>query len=251
MRIPVETYTLANGLRVILSEDAVLDAGDIELGRVLHKEGLPKGETYREAGVYTLPIDAAGDFTIFVTADSDFAVFEGLKEPNNSAHTAAPMHVTLRPVPNLHVATIDVPAAAQPDQRVRLSWTVENMGAGIAIGPWTDQVYLSADGSLTGATLLASVQHDGGMIPGASYKAFADVTLPRVADGALPGTVRAELLARGAVQATILSTNDIAAAEAAAITNAIFGVRPVHLWDGRALATDHPRIAQLREAIAA
>jgi hypothetical protein len=170
--------------RVILSEDAVLDAGDIELGRVLHKEGLPKGETYREAGVYTLPIDAAGDFTIFVTADSDFAVFEGLKEPNNSAHTAAPMHVTLRPVPNLHVATIDVPAAAQPDQRVRLSWTVENLGAGIAIGPWTDQVYLSADGSLTGATLLASVQHDGGMIPGASYKAFADVTLPRVADGA-------------------------------------------------------------------
>jgi hypothetical protein len=123
--------------RVILSEDAVLDAGDIELGRVLHKEGLPKGETYREAGVYTLPIDSAGDFTIFVTADSDFAVFEGLKEPNNSAHTAAPMHVTLRPVPNLHVTTIDVPAAAQPDQRVRLSWTVENSGAGNAIGPWT------------------------------------------------------------------------------------------------------------------
>jgi hypothetical protein len=61
---------------------------------------------------------------------------------------------------------------------------VENSGAGNAIGPWTDQVYLSADGSLTGATLLASVQHDGGMIPGASYKAFADVTLPRVADGA-------------------------------------------------------------------
>jgi hypothetical protein len=169
--------------RVILSEDAVLDAGDVELGRVLHEEGLPKGESYREAGVYTLPIDSAGDFTIFVTADSDFAVFEGLKETNNSGRTAQPIHVTLRPVPNLHVSTIDVPAEVQPDERVRLSWTVTNSGAGNAIGPWIDEVYLSVDGSLNGATLLATVQHDGGMIPGASYTTFADVTLPRVADG--------------------------------------------------------------------
>ena len=62
-----------------VSFERKLDAGDVELGRVLHKEGLPKGETYREAGVYTLPIDSAGDFTIFVTADSDFARFEGLR----------------------------------------------------------------------------------------------------------------------------------------------------------------------------
>jgi len=33
------------------------------------------------------------------------------------------------------------------------------------------------------AWLIASVQRDGGMIPGMSYTAFADVTLPRVADG--------------------------------------------------------------------
>jgi hypothetical protein len=170
--------------RVVLSEDAVLDAGDVELGRVTHQGGLPSGESYRDAGVYVLPIDTAGDLTLFVTADSGYGVFEGLNEANNSGRTAQPIHVTLRPVPNLQVTEIDLPAEGQPDERVRLSWSVTNSGEGVAIGPWVDQVYLSADGSLTGATLLASVQHDGGMVPGMRYEAFADVTLPRVADGA-------------------------------------------------------------------
>ncbi|MBE9237531.1 aminotransferase class IV [Anabaena aphanizomenioides LEGE 00250] len=72
---------------------------------------------------------------------------------------------------------------------------------------------------------------------------------PRVRDGALPGTVRAELLVRGLIEEVVLEAADIAAADAATVTNAIFGVRPVHSWDGRALAADHPRLAPLRTVI--
>jgi len=72
---------------------------------------------------------------------------------------------------------------------------------------------------------------------------------PRVIDGALPGTVRAELLAHSLIEEATLDAAQIAEAEAVAITNAIFGVRTVHSWDGRALAVDHARFAPLRTAI--
>src|SRR5262249_41428062 len=50
-------------------------------------------------------------------------------------------------------------------------------------GPWLDRVYLSTDGTLNGAMLLASVQHDGDPTSGEHYDASANVTLPDVADG--------------------------------------------------------------------
>lgn len=77
------------------------------------------------------------------------------------------------------------------------------------------------------------------------------VLTPRVADGALPGTVRAELLARGLAAEATITTEALQRAEAAAVTNAILGVRAVARWDGRALGDDHPAIEALAAAIAA
>ncbi|MDZ4776818.1 MAG: aminotransferase class IV [Alphaproteobacteria bacterium] len=71
---------------------------------------------------------------------------------------------------------------------------------------------------------------------------------PRVEDGALPGTVRAALMASGLVVRP-LTTADLARAEAVAITNALQGIRTVARCDGRALAGDHPLILRLRAGL--
>jgi branched-chain amino acid aminotransferase len=74
---------------------------------------------------------------------------------------------------------------------------------------------------------------------------------PPIADGALPGVVRAELLQRRLIEEASLTGADIDNAEAAAITNAIFGVRAISSWDKRALGVDHPKLVALRAAIEA
>ena len=48
---------------------------------------------------------------------------------------------------------------------------------------WVDRVFLSADGNLDGATLLASVTRAGDLAGGASYNQSAPVVVPAIADG--------------------------------------------------------------------
>lgn len=118
---------------------------------------------------------------------------------------------------------------------------------------YLDQIEARREARALGADEAAQLNTQGNLAGGAAGNLvliLKDRALtPRVRDGALPGTVRAEFLARGLIEEATLSAADIAAAEAGAITNAIFGVRPVHSWDGRALAADHPRLASLRAAI--
>ncbi len=59
---------------------------------------------------------------------------------------------------------------------------------------------------------------------------------PPVADGALPGIRRAEIVARGAVEVS-LTADDLRRAEAIFLTNSL-GVRPLCRIDGRTLAAD-------------
>src|SRR5262249_28047575 len=57
-------------------------------------------------------------------------------------------------------------------------------GANAAVGDWTDNVYLSLDGTWSASDpLLGQVFHDGDLAPGSSYTAQASFDLP----GVLPG----------------------------------------------------------------
>jgi branched-subunit amino acid aminotransferase/4-amino-4-deoxychorismate lyase len=72
---------------------------------------------------------------------------------------------------------------------------------------------------------------------------------PRVEDGALPGTVRAELLARGLIAERRIAAEAFARVEAMAVTNALVGVHPARAWGERALTVDHPLFQGLRAAL--
>jgi subtilase family serine protease len=178
--------------RIVLSADDALDAGDVELKRVVHGGALAVNESYSTTATVTLPEEQPGSFYIFVTTDFTGTIFEGAHEDNNYSRSTSPVTVTLKSVPDLEVGTITLPAQGQPDQTIAVGWTITNAGTANALGNWTDEVYLLADGQSTGGILLARVQHSGGLAPGASYTGTANVTLPREADGNYRIRIRAD-----------------------------------------------------------
>src|SRR5262249_19978045 len=115
-------------------------------------------------------------------ADAAGAVRE-LNENNNVAATAA-LTLTLPALPDLGVTQATAPSSGVPGQHVTVAWTVQNAGEVTARSTWTDRVYLSSNGSVTGANFLGALAHSLPLDPGAHYDAALDVTLPDRADGA-------------------------------------------------------------------
>jgi subtilase family serine protease len=170
--------------RIVLSSDGVLDADDAELARFTRSGALAKDANYTASTTLDLPHGIGGDLHVFVVTDFNGQVFEHIHEDNNSGRTISPIAVTRKPDPDLQVTVVTAPGEAQPHQPVAVSWTVENAGPGLAESSWRDRVYLSTDGTLTGATLLATVDRSADLGSNASYDASASFTFPVVADGA-------------------------------------------------------------------
>src|SRR5262249_50146025 len=95
--------------------------------------------------------------------------------------------------PDLQVTALTANSAVQPGQSLNISWTVSNAGAGLAKGPWVDQVYLSSTGTLTGATLLTSITRSADVASGGFYNVSIPVNIPTASDG----TYRVIVLADG------------------------------------------------------
>jgi hypothetical protein len=144
--------------RIVYSADGVLDAGDIEIGRVVRSGPLAKDAAYTTSATVNLPNGVSGSFHVFVVTDATNTVFEDVFENNNTGRTVEALSVTV-------------------------SWSVTNAGVGAAKGPWTDQVFFSTDGTLANAVEVGSAQHFSDVAAGGSYSASVDVILPIVADG--------------------------------------------------------------------
>ncbi|MAE65735.1 MAG: hypothetical protein CMJ18_15810, partial [Phycisphaeraceae bacterium] len=176
--------------RIVLSADDVLDAGDTELGTFVRSGALGVDGNYTAESTLNLPEGVEGAFHVFVIADSGEQVYEFDFEDNNAGRTVNPIQVTRVPDPDLVVADVASPAGANPGESFNVQFTVENVGEGDAAASWVDRVYVSPDGTPTGATLLATVPRDadlaghggaGGV--GASYQVEVEVVAPALADG--------------------------------------------------------------------
>jgi hypothetical protein len=172
--------------RVLLSADDTLDAGDAILGNVARNGALAVNGNYTANAAVTLPNGISGNFHVFVITDVLNVVFEQAFENNNTGRTGrtfTPIAITEKPAPDLLVTVVSIPASAQPGQQVTVNWTVSNQGVGIAAAPWQDRVLFSVDGTVNGATLLATVSHTGNLAASAGYDASANVIMPNVTDG--------------------------------------------------------------------
>jgi len=170
--------------QIILSTDAVLDAGDMTRINVAHTGALAIDAAYTGQATVTLPQGIAGEYYIFVQIDIAGQVFESTAESNNVSRTLTPTTVSLKPYPDFQVTSVTGPMNAQPGQTATISWTVANNGTGPAAAQRVDYVYLSLDGTLTGATFLTAATITSTVSNGGSYNASATVTIPpSMADG--------------------------------------------------------------------
>jgi hypothetical protein len=128
---------------------------------------------------------SVGTLEFIVTADFLNAIYEGtpggVAETNNASSITA--DATLADYPDLKVTNITAPASGLLEQRVQLSWTVENDGPGATTGGWRDQVYLSDDAALGNDQALDSFFYTGSLAPGASVTRTEMITLPATGTG--------------------------------------------------------------------
>src|SRR5262245_25588514 len=164
---------------VFLSQDAVLGAGDRNLGASARAVGLDPTQTYEGSEqIAAFPEVAPGDYFLILKTDNSNQQSEA-DESNNTR--AVPITVQ---APNLKPTDVSAPSAADAGADVTVSWTIGNQGTGPAAPPWVDAVFLSQDGSIgTGDRLLGTFAHTLGVAAEDSYSNSQKITLPSISAG--------------------------------------------------------------------
>jgi subtilase family serine protease len=176
---------------VYLSNDRILNKGDILLGQTYHNGALDAQGQYTASGTFEVPIDVAGDWYVIAKADGanefDVAnrVYEGALEGNNTLVSINPVAVTLGEVPDLQVIQVDAPTEGISGQAVQVSWTVRNAGANTRVQSWTDAVYLSRDQFFDPGVdaFLGYVDRVGALAAGQSYTQTHSSEIPQGLSG--------------------------------------------------------------------
>mgnify|MGYP002624276283 CR=1 FL=1 len=102
---------------------------------------------------------------------------------DNNVGASDPIAVTLAPVPDLAVIAVSGPAQVGVGESFTVDWTVQNVGGVPApAGSWNDEVYLSPDGTLSGATLLGTFRYFAGLPPDATVDRSETVEMPVQSD---------------------------------------------------------------------
>ncbi len=91
--------------------------------------------------------------------------------------------VTPTSLPDLATSGVAGPAAAAAGATVDVQYTVTNLGAVPAVGPWTETVSLSGDNVIGGDQVLATFEVPGPLAAGASVVVTRSVTIPAVENG--------------------------------------------------------------------
>ncbi|MEL6107215.1 MAG: CARDB domain-containing protein, partial [Planctomycetota bacterium] len=156
-RTSVDTWTD----RLYLSLDETLGGGDISLGDFVHNGALDSNASYTMTESPVIP--ASADFTnyfVLVQTDRTNQVDEPTAEDNNVSASAVQVEVRETPLPDLVVSDISLPAGATPTsgELLTLDWMIFNDGDADATAPWTDDVYLSVDNTLSADDVLLGSQ---------------------------------------------------------------------------------------------
>ena len=86
---------------------------------------LATGDSYSASETFDLPIDLEGDFFVLVRTDASDLVLEAPFDNNNDLAASAITTVSLSPVADLAVTSVDAPDDATSGQPVTISWTVQ------------------------------------------------------------------------------------------------------------------------------
>ncbi|MDB5349218.1 MAG: hypothetical protein JWN86_465, partial [Planctomycetota bacterium] len=148
---------------------------------------LVAGGSYSVSSNVTLPPSTKTDARYLLFAADNTNLQPETDETNNVF--AVPIQIQ---APDLVVASISLPPTAQEAATIDVSWTISNLGDGLATGPWTDTLLLSDDATAGNDTLLKTVVVQATLAPGQSTTVTTSITLPKGVTGDRHLVVRAD-----------------------------------------------------------
>ena len=137
---------------------------------------LASASAYTRTQSVTLTLTAsstASNFFILAVADAGDAQVES-NEANNLA--AAPISLSLPPLPDLSVPQVTAPAFALPNRDATVVWSVANSGTAAAVGEWSEVVAIS--NSTYGVISLADFRFTNNLDPGQFLVRTQAVAIP-------------------------------------------------------------------------
>ncbi len=168
--------------RIYLSTDDVWDVADTWVATFGMSGYIPlnSGATYQHVTNVTLPSVAAGNYYLIFRVNATGA--QGETDTTNNFY-AIPIVVV---APDLIVSAATAPTLAAVNQTVTASWTVENIGDGVASANWIDRIYISSNPTRDGTETLVASFGVGDHVPlvaGQSYTRTESITLPSAVRG--------------------------------------------------------------------
>ncbi|MEI6445074.1 MAG: CARDB domain-containing protein, partial [Nostocales cyanobacterium ELA583] len=168
---------------VYLSLDTTVGDNDIKLGSFYRAGALDPASSYTASETFNLPIDLNGNYYVLVRSDRDNQVIEGALENNNDKASLITATITLSPVADLTVQSIDAPATGISGQTLSVTWTVANNGEKTE-QTFYDAVYLSRDQVFDrNSDIYLGYRNHTGLINGGSYTATQSFDIPRGLSG--------------------------------------------------------------------
>ena len=171
--------------RVYFSPDSN-PAHGVSLGDFEFDGALPPGSNARRDQVVSIPraaVPVGGAGNIIVVTNVTHTVDEGPLGNNNAR--VQPIQVSLLPLPDLQVTSVQFPAAIQGGQTVAVQWQVCNRGTALTTpGSWTDHVYLSSTPDMTGVVAdLGTYPNGSALDVGQCYTEQQTITMPNGTGG--------------------------------------------------------------------
>jgi subtilase family serine protease len=172
--------------RIFMSEDEILDSGDLSLAEILRNGALNSGESYTASATVNLPIGVSGNYYFFIRTDSRNQVYENIFENNNVNYDTTATVITLTPPPDLEIDFVTIPNIARAGGNITINYGVTNYGASETPNfSWQDTFYLSLDNQFDPTTdiRLGNVTRFGALNPDQGYERTVNFTLSNTLTG--------------------------------------------------------------------
>lgn len=205
---------------IFLSQDTILDfeeaihpsglfGGYIYISGVPNLSALLPGQSYNNSVTYSLPINAAGTYYVFIITNAFHQLLESdssstrfwTSPSNNIVYSAGVLSVTVPPLPDLRVTAIINQNYAFSGDTIDVTYTIKNFGNGTTgfnsfwhEGAYvTEQPFLNQNSSQAGPIIRDvcgfrlennysnsfSAIHVGNLLPDSSYTNRIKVVLPK------------------------------------------------------------------------
>ena len=172
---------------IFLSEDTILNDGDVWLGRWHQWGSMAPGTSYSKEAMVTIPNGLSGSYHLLILHDDSYQIIDNDRSNNLYPANSTGLTIQLTPPSDLQVTQLEVPVQGFAGQALELSFMVTNKGTGPTLpGEWTDRFFLSADFELQNYDLvIGSYSRAEPLSPGASYTATVQFDIPIQATGNL------------------------------------------------------------------